>query len=105
MSVEARQRRAAWLFLAPSLALIAVFFVLPVAAGLLLSLTDFDIYAVADPSTMRFTGLQRFADLPRLRWPHFPTGSGRTAGTVRPRGSVCNRRSGHRAPEWLNRPP
>lgn len=65
MSVEARQRRAAWLFLTPALLLIAVFFVLPVGAGLLLSLTDFDIYAVADPSTARFTGLDHFADLLR----------------------------------------
>jgi len=65
VSVAARQRRAAWLFLTPALLLIAVFFVLPVAAGLLLSLTDFDIYAVADPSTVRFTGLERFADLLR----------------------------------------
>ncbi|HEV2131681.1 MAG TPA: hypothetical protein VGR27_11290, partial [Longimicrobiaceae bacterium] len=39
--------RTAWLFLAPALLLIAVFFFLPVAASLLLSVTDFDIYAIA----------------------------------------------------------
>ena len=38
---------AAWFFLAPALLLIGVFFFLPVAASLLLSVTDFDIYAVA----------------------------------------------------------
>jgi multiple sugar transport system permease protein len=54
---------AAWFFLAPALALIAVFFVLPVAGGLLLSLTDFDIYAIGDPASARFVGLRNYADL------------------------------------------
>ena len=48
---------AAWLFLAPALALIGVFFFLPVAAALVLSLTDFDIYAVASSENTRFVGL------------------------------------------------
>jgi len=39
---------SAWAFLAPALALIAVFFFLPVLAALLLSFTDFDIYALGD---------------------------------------------------------
>ena len=43
---ERSQRRAAWLFLAPALILIGVFFFLPVAAGLALSVTDFDLYAI-----------------------------------------------------------
>jgi multiple sugar transport system permease protein len=54
---------AGWLFLAPALVLIGVFFFLPVAASLLLSLTDFDIYAVGDPSNARFVGLRNYAHL------------------------------------------
>ena len=54
---------AGWLFLAPALILIGVFFFLPVAASLLLSLTDFDIYAVGDPSNARFVGLRNYAAL------------------------------------------
>ncbi|HET8655461.1 MAG TPA: sugar ABC transporter permease [Longimicrobiaceae bacterium] len=55
--------RAAWFFLAPALFLVGVFFLLPVAASLLLSLTDFDIYAVADLSNARFVGLQNYVQL------------------------------------------
>jgi multiple sugar transport system permease protein len=54
---------AAWLFLAPALALIGIFFFLPVAAALVLSLTDFDIYAVASTSNTRFVGLRNYAQL------------------------------------------
>ena len=43
--------RAAWFFLAPALVLIFVFFFLPVLASLVLSVTDFDIYAIANPPT------------------------------------------------------
>src|SRR5437762_165906 len=64
MIAESRaQARAAWMFLAPALALIAVFFFLPVAASLLLSLTDFDIYAVADPANTRFVGARNYLRL------------------------------------------
>ena len=54
---------AGWLFVAPALALIFVFFFLPVAASLLLSLTDFDIYAVGDPSNARFIGAANYSRL------------------------------------------
>ena len=46
----------AYVFVAPALSLIAVFFLVPVAASFLLSLTDFDIYAVADLANLRFVG-------------------------------------------------
>src|SRR4029079_7240182 len=49
--------KAAWLFLAPALLLIFIFFFLPVLASLVLSVTDFDIYAIASPATTRFVGL------------------------------------------------
>src|ERR1700754_5009166 len=48
---------------APAVIVIAVFFALPVIAGLALSLTDFDLYALADLSTLRFVGLQNYARL------------------------------------------
>ena len=57
------QTRAAWIFLAPALGLIFVFFLLPVVASLILSVTDFDIYAVASPHNARFVGLANYARL------------------------------------------
>jgi multiple sugar transport system permease protein len=44
----------AYLFVAPALAAIGIFFVVPVAASLVLSFTDFDIYSVADLANLRF---------------------------------------------------
>src|SRR5438477_8718258 len=61
--------KAAWLFLAPALALIFVFFFLPVLASLVLSVTDFDIYAIANPSSTRFVGLSNYTKL--LHTPEF----------------------------------
>lgn len=52
-------------FAAPALLLIAIFFLLPVAAGFLLSLTDFDIYAIADRSALRVVGTGNYAALLR----------------------------------------
>ncbi len=50
-------------FAAPALVLIAVFFVLPVAAALMLSFTDFDIYALGDLSRLRWVGLGNYLRL------------------------------------------
>ncbi|MFH2051481.1 MAG: sugar ABC transporter permease [bacterium] len=61
--MERRKARAAWIFLAPAMILIAVFFVIPVVAGLLLSLTDFDLYAISDPGNARFVGLDNYAHM------------------------------------------
>jgi multiple sugar transport system permease protein len=55
--------RAAWVFVAPSLIAIGIFFAIPVFAALLLSLTDFDIYALADLRNLRFVGLDNYANL------------------------------------------
>jgi multiple sugar transport system permease protein len=60
---ERSQRRAAWLFLAPALILIGVFFFLPVVAGLALSVTDFDLYAIGHAENIRFTGLANYQAL------------------------------------------
>lgn len=54
---------AGWMFAGPALVILLVFFVLPVAAAIGLSLTDFDIYALADLRTLRFVGLRNYADL------------------------------------------
>jgi len=51
---------APYLFLAPALGLLTVFFVLPVLAALLMSFTDLDIYAIGEPSTMRWVGLSNY---------------------------------------------
>jgi multiple sugar transport system permease protein len=55
--------RAGWLFAAPALAAIAVFFVVPVVAALVMSATDFDIYALASLHNLRFVGLQNYLHL------------------------------------------
>lgn len=65
IDLEARQARAGMFFAAPALTLIAAFFLVPVAASLLLSLTDFDIYAIADRDALRFVGLANYAALAR----------------------------------------
>jgi multiple sugar transport system permease protein len=52
-----------WWFAAPALIVIGVFFALPIAAAALLSLTDFDIYALADPGTLRYVGLDNYRRL------------------------------------------
>ena len=55
--------RAAWCFLTPALLIIGVFFALPVLAAFVLSLTDFDLYALANIKNLRFIGLQNYADV------------------------------------------
>ena len=59
--LAARQARAGLLLALPSVVLILVFFFGPVLYGLWLSLTDFDLYAIADPSSARFVGLGNYA--------------------------------------------
>ena len=51
--------------MAPALGLIGVFFVVPVVASLLLSFTDFDVYAIADPRHLRMVGWDNYATLLR----------------------------------------
>ena len=54
---------AGWVFAAPALGVIALFFGVPVLAALVLSLTDFDIYALADLHNLRFVGLHNYVAL------------------------------------------
>lgn len=53
----------AWTFVAPALTVLAAFLALPVGAALLLSFTDFDIYALADLRNLRFVALANYADI------------------------------------------
>jgi multiple sugar transport system permease protein len=69
LRIPSEANTAAWFFLAPALALIGVFFFLPVAASLLLSVTDFDLYGIANPSNTRFVGFDNYSRL--LQTPDF----------------------------------
>ena len=56
-------RRAPYLFLAPALILIGVFFFFPVLAAFFMSFTDFDIYGLSDINLVRIIGLQNYLNL------------------------------------------
>jgi multiple sugar transport system permease protein len=68
---------AAWGFVGPALLAIATFFVLPVVAALALSVTDFDLYALADLRNLRFVAFDNYLAL--LRKPLFWQALGNTA--------------------------
>jgi multiple sugar transport system permease protein len=69
-------RRTAWLFLAPAMLVLGVFFLLPVIAALILSLTDYDLYALADLRNLRFVALGNYWAL--LQRPLFWSALGHT---------------------------
>ncbi len=56
------KRSAVW-FVGPAVLVIGVFFLLPVVAAFLMSLTDFDIYALADLKNLRFVGFANYSRL------------------------------------------
>ena len=64
-----RVGHAGWAFAAPALLIITVFFFVPVLAALIVSLTDFDLYALADIRNLRFVGLDNYRQL--LHAPQF----------------------------------
>jgi multiple sugar transport system permease protein len=55
--------RPAYLFLAPAILTLSLFFFAPILLSLLLSLTDFDIYALADSSNARLVGWANYSRL------------------------------------------
>jgi multiple sugar transport system permease protein len=71
-----RSATAAWCFVGPALVVIGLFFVVPVIAALAMSLTDFDIYALADHRNLRLVGLRNYAQL--LQTPLFWQALGNT---------------------------
>ncbi|HXP01645.1 MAG TPA: sugar ABC transporter permease [Luteibacter sp.] len=68
--------RAAWLFVTPALIILGLFFLLPVVAALVLSVTDYDLYALADIRNLRFVALQNYWAL--LQRPLFWSALGHT---------------------------
>jgi multiple sugar transport system permease protein len=56
-------RHSAFWFLAPALSVITAFFFVPVLAAALLSLTDFDIYAIASRANLRLVGFDNYIRL------------------------------------------
>jgi multiple sugar transport system permease protein len=53
----------AFVFAIPALMLISVFFLAPIAAGLILSFTDFDLYTLSDIRLLRWIGLSNYDKL------------------------------------------
>ncbi len=72
-----KEALAGWAFAAPALIVIALFFGVPVLAGLALSLTDFDIYALADLRHLRWQGWNNYLQV--LSMPLFWQALGNTA--------------------------
>jgi multiple sugar transport system permease protein len=68
--------RTAWLFLTPALLVLGVFFFVPVLGALGLSLTDYDLYALADIRNLRFVGFGNYWEL--LHRPLFWSALGHT---------------------------
>ena len=66
----------AWVFLAPAFIVLGLFFALPVVAALVLSLTDYDLYALADLHNLRFIALGNYWEL--LHRPLFWSALGHT---------------------------
>ncbi|MGO1069093.1 carbohydrate ABC transporter permease [Lysobacter sp. CA199] len=67
---------AGWVFAAPALTVIGLFFGLPVLAALALSLTDFDIYSLAHIENLRFVAFDNYLNL--LKNPLFWSALGNT---------------------------
>jgi len=55
------EARAAALFLTPAMAVLIIFFFIPVIAGFALSVTDFDLYSIGDIHNLRFVALHNYA--------------------------------------------
>ncbi|HEX7807567.1 MAG TPA: hypothetical protein VF608_02540 [Thermoanaerobaculia bacterium] len=61
------EAKAALGLLAPAMTLIILFFIIPVIGALVLSITDFDIYSVADAANTRFVGTRNYEALANNR--------------------------------------
>jgi len=72
-----RASTAGWIFAGPALIVLGIFFGIPVVSALLLSLTDFDLYALSDMSNLRFVALGNYLEL--LQTPLFWKSLGNTA--------------------------
>ena len=54
---------AGWMFIGPAFLVLAVFFFLPTLAALLMSLTDYDLYALGDLNNLRFVAFDNYVVL------------------------------------------
>jgi multiple sugar transport system permease protein len=72
-----KRNPAAWAFVLPALSVIGLFFAVPVLAGLALSFTDFDLYALASLNNLRFVGVDNYIAL--VQQPLFWRALGNTA--------------------------
>ena len=57
------QSRAALVLLSPAITLITLFYLLPVAGAVVLSVTDYDIYSIGDAANTRFVGPANYSRL------------------------------------------
>lgn len=71
-----RYSTAGWAFAGPALLMLSLFFFVPVLLAFALSLTDFDLYALANLDDLRFIGLGNYAEL--LQTPLFWKALGNT---------------------------
>jgi multiple sugar transport system permease protein len=71
-----RYSTAGWAFAAPAMIMLALFFFVPVLLAFALSLTDFDLYALANLDDLRFIGFGNYAEL--LQTPLFWKALGNT---------------------------
>jgi multiple sugar transport system permease protein len=71
-----RSSVAGWTFAGPALIMLGLFFFIPVLLAFALSLTDFDLYALADVQDLRFIGLGNYTVL--LQTPLFWKALGNT---------------------------
>ncbi|HEU4704728.1 MAG TPA: sugar ABC transporter permease [Sphingomicrobium sp.] len=71
-----RYSAAGWAFAGPALIMLGLFFFVPVLLAFALSLTDFDLYALADMDDLRFIGLNNYSEL--LQTPLFWKALGNT---------------------------
>ncbi len=62
-AVMLRNMSPGYIFVGPALLVLLVFFLAPVIGALVMSFTDFDIYAMADLKNLRFIGLGNYIDL------------------------------------------
>jgi multiple sugar transport system permease protein len=60
-----RRSLAGWIFAGPALIMLGLFFLVPVLLAFALSLTNFDLYSLADYSNTQFVGFANYAELVR----------------------------------------
>jgi multiple sugar transport system permease protein len=71
-----RYSPAGWAFAAPAMIMLGLFFFVPVLLAFALSLSDFDLYALADINDLRFIGFGNYGEL--LQTPLFWKALGNT---------------------------